>query len=410
MTQYPENSSWKIEHPCPQCGAPVVLGETDRVFRCAYCRNRLYIAPRPCFKYFLAPKRNVSDLFFLPYWRFKGIVFSCRDFRVFGRIVDSSLLALNLPPAPLSLGVRPQVIKLRYASPQTPGIFLGPRLPFRTFAETGSTEGPGQPIPDTFIGEIESLIYSPVSLRGDFLFDAVLDRPMCQAGGWSEMLPAEPVRPEEQISFLATLCPRCGWDLEGEDDSLVLFCRNCESAWKSGENSLESVEFSFAASQGPADVYLPFWVLTARVSGLELDSYADLARLANLPRAVRDGWEKQEPQFWVPAFKVHPNLFLRLARSMTVLDTAPERDPQVPRAPLFTVNLPVGEAFESLKVLIASLALPKKSVFPRLPQVSVSAGSHLLVYLPFVSRGTELIQETMRMSVQANALSWGKKI
>ncbi|MGC8492719.1 MAG: hypothetical protein ACP5SH_13375, partial [Syntrophobacteraceae bacterium] len=206
--------SWKIEHPCPQCGAPVELEETDRIFTCAFCRNRLYISPLETFQFFLAKEQPVPELYFLPYWRFKGMAFSCDELQVTGKIIDSNILAMKLPHAPPSLGLRPQVLKLRYASPEVPGRFIKPEHLVAPATACGLSSCAASHMPDLFVGEIKSLIYSPVSVRGDWLFDAILDRPMCQVSDWALGGPkaGEDLRVEDQISFIATLCPQCGFD------------------------------------------------------------------------------------------------------------------------------------------------------------------------------------------------------
>jgi hypothetical protein len=265
-----------------------------------------------------------------------------------------------------------------------------------------------------FVGEIKSLIYTPVSLKGDWLIDAILDRPVCQVHDWpwTGKTPDETMRPEDQISFLATLCPQCGFDLEGEKDSLVLLCQNCNTSWQARNSAFESVEFSFIPPRrgSQADIYLPFWHITADVSGLPVHSYADLIRLANLPKAVQSAWEQEQPHFSIPAFKVHPNLFLRLARTMTFLEKSENPGAEIPKSPLYPVTLALGEAVESLKVLIAAIGVPKKTVFLHLPELNFSMKDSRLVYLPFTEHGEELIQDEIGMSVQMAALSWGKMI
>lgn len=414
MATNSDSQGWKVEHPCPQCGAPVVLEETDRILQCEYCRNRLYVSPRGHFKYFLTPKQSAPDLFFLPYWRFKGMVFSRAAAGPAGRVVDSNLLALKLASVPVSLGVRPQVLKLRYAGPKVEGVFLPPQLPCRTLAAAGHGACAAHTISDTFIGETESLIYSPVSVRGDFLFDAVLQRPICQLHERLDVLPSEPARREDGISFVPTLCPGCGWDLEGERDTLVLLCRKCGAGWQAGGAGLERIDFGF--TRGPdrrtSAVHLPFWRLSVRVTGLQLKSYADLVRIANLPRAIQGAWEEREPHFWFPAFKIQPHLFLRLSKSLTIVESEPEIDPgaEIPGAPLFPVTLPLGEAVAGLKILIASLIPARKPILSIMEKVSFSLTGNSLVYIPFISSGEELILPGIPMSIQKSALSLGRRI
>ncbi|MGC9193833.1 MAG: hypothetical protein ACP5IL_00075 [Syntrophobacteraceae bacterium] len=404
--------SWKIEHPCPQCGAPVEMEETDRILKCEFCRTRLYICPKDSFQFFLAPPQPRTELFFLPYWRFKGMAFSCDELQVSGKIADSNILAMKMAELPLSLGVRPQVLKLRYVVPDVPGRFLKPQLPFRTTSGCGgSSNGPGH-VADMFIGEIKSLIYSPVYVAGGWLYDAILDRKICQA---QEQALAGPdgentLQPEDQIFFLPTLCPQCGFDLDGEKDSLVLLCPNCSTAWQARNFAFESVPFAFIAPSGgdKPDVYLPFWRIAADVSGLQIKSYADLVRLANLPRVVLSEWEKEAAHFAVPAFKIYPGLFLRLAKTMTFLQKEVEDRAEVHKTNLYPVTLPLNDALEALRVFIASIARPQKNVIPHLNAMSFSLTDFRLVFVPFTLRGEELIQNQIGISIEKAALSWGK--
>lgn len=447
--------NWQIEHSCPQCGAPVVLEETDRLFRCPFCRVRLFIWPDDLFRYFLAPGAPASEpIIFVPYWRLKGIVFSFDGDEISSRIIDSSHLAMNSTPLPLSLGLRTQVLKLRYVTPETPGTFISPDFPFRALAasdfiptveeacrKVGQVFQLAAACPDTtdptsfryFIGDVASLIFSPVFLRKNLLFDAVLQRPLgAVSEHFRERVPAEERRgtgagkavpgtgrPESlphasdssaPVSFLATLCPNCGWDLDAERDSLVLFCRNCNRAWQASGGALSEVDFSFLPLSGDPAVCLPFWRIRADISGLELRSHGDLLRLANLTGLAPGARPDAELHFWIPAFKSQPHLFLRLARSLTILGREPDPGVGPPKSPLFPVTLPVGEALESVRVLIASMAAPKRLILPRIKDIELSHKAGMLVYLPFALRGEEFIQPQLQISIQKNALRWGRLI
>ena len=65
-------------------------------------------------------------------------------------------------------------------------------------------------------------------------------------------------------------------------------------------------------------MYLPFWRIKAGVSGIDLDSYADLVKIANLPKAMQENWNDVPFYFWAPAFKIRPKVFLRLANNVTL--------------------------------------------------------------------------------------------
>ena len=374
--------------------------------------------PREHFKYFFTPKESTADLFFLPYWRFRGMVFSFDALSIESKIIDTNILALKPGSAPMSLGLRPQVLKLRYVAPGIAGNFLKPQFPFTKHINCGPANetSPIKPVSPgieaSFVGETESLIYSPFSIHDNVLVDAVLQSPVGNAGGGLAELPSERCDAEDQLSFLPMMCPTCGWDLEGEKNSLVLFCHNCAIAWQSGGSGFENVNFAFPAAMNGKDaaLYLPFWRLNANVTGLQLRSYADLVRLANLPRVVQREWERKQPHFWVPAFKIQPHLFLRLSTSLTTLQPEPESNTPLPKSGILPVTIPARKALESLKVLIASLVIPKKFIFPLLPALSFSMNDQMLVYLRFCQRGSELIQEDFNLSIQASAVSWGQLI
>lgn len=411
----------------------MLLAETDRLFSCSFCRVRLFISVTDHFRYLLTPPAEIAEpLIFVPYWRMKGIVFTLDNSQIESRIVDSSLLAAKALGMPPSLGVRPQVLKLRYPAPDIPGTFLKPAHSFRMLA-LGDSVSPVPPARqaqanahsnDFFIGEVVSLIYTPVYTRNGALFDAILRKPVSSfipVPLKSALAAPEALQPDSRstcsgsdlgghISFLPTLCPRCGWDLEGDRDSLVLMCRNCNSLWQAGSEGMKALDFSFMPMDGESSICLPFWRLRAKVTGLPLDSFADLTRLANLPPAVLGSHKDAELHFWVPAFKSHPNLFLRLSRSMTVFQPEPDTDSQPAKSPLFPVTLPLSEALESIKVLIGSMAVPRRLILPRIPALTVSLENYSLVNLPFTEKGEEYIQPKFQMSIQKNALKWGRLI
>ena len=79
-----------------------------------------------------------------------------------------------------------------------------------------------------------------------------------------------------------------------------------------------------------------------------------------------------------------------------------------PRAPLHPASLPLSEAIESIRVLLASLAVKKELLLAKLPEILINIEEQNLVYVPFVLKGSELIQSAMQVSISANALNWGK--
>jgi endogenous inhibitor of DNA gyrase (YacG/DUF329 family) len=94
-----------IEHSCPQCGAPVELEETDRLIRCGFCRVASVIDTSDFFRYVIPHRaENGKPLIYFPYWRFKGMLFSCLAKKIEQRFVDVSHQAFNSPYFPPNIG------------------------------------------------------------------------------------------------------------------------------------------------------------------------------------------------------------------------------------------------------------------------------------------------------------------
>ena len=299
----------KIEHECPQCGAPIILEETDRLLSCNFCRVRLYIQARDYLRYFFPPADNVKDdLLFIPYWRFRGMHFLCRTDRIEQGLLDKTFSAVNHQSIQPSLGLRPQTLKLRFVQPSDKRIFMRPQFSFgESYAAT-----------------------------------------------------------EQKVSE-------------------VLFY----------EDNL---------------MYLPFWRMKINVRGIDLKSYADLVRYANLPKSIQQEWEEAGLYFWAPAFKVPPATFLMLSRQITLLQPNREIDDNLPGSRIYPANLPGQEAVESVKTTLANMSAMKKILFPQLNNISAECMESLLVYYPFTETNTELIQEELRLGIQKNALKLGQNI
>jgi DNA-directed RNA polymerase subunit RPC12/RpoP len=413
-------SSWQIEHDCPQCGAPVVLEETDRLLACNHCRVRLYLTTEQHFSYLLPPPDGVSgEIFFAPYWRFKGMVFSCQGNEVSNKVADTSYLASELRCLPISLGFRPQALKLRFVSAQMPGRFLKTAVPLQQVIATvqncvHATDLPNVPPPrcfHAFLGETVSAIYAPYFLQGSILHDAILQRPVCTlAENGLKALQAPSSPPEDRLRFIATLCPHCGWDLKGDKDSLVLMCGNCDSAWQASAATLERVPFGTFPGGGADTIYLPFWRIKVPLEGIPLRSYADLIRMANLPKAIQREWEEIVFHFWSPAFKIRPRAFLQTARAMTLTQPQEIQEGLLPKGNVYPVTFSVREALEAVKVILAHIAVAKQHLIPLLPQLRIGPPEILLSYFAFTVRPNELIQERLRLSIDRSTVQMGRKL
>ena len=408
-------TNWQIEQGCPQCGAPVTLDETDRLLACPFCRTRLYLVPEGHFRYHIPPATGAEgELLYIPYWRLRGSSFTVTTAEVTNRFVDTSALAADIPGLPSTLGLRPQALKLRFVSPATEGRFIS------------ADRSAGQAIPDLgetpqgisyrdFIGEAVSLIHAPMLLRGETLYDGVLGRAVsaCKIADL-DRLPTSSPAPSGQVLFIPTLCPHCGWDMEGERDSLVLLCRNCNSAWACPGRIFTRVEFAVRTPPPGTEeiaIHLPFWRMKPRFEGLDLASWADLIRIANLPKAITPAFASAPLFFWSPAFKVNPVLYARLCRQMTVFRSVGDDEvDRLPQTSLYPVTLPLGEAAEGIVINLAQMIMDKRKHYPNLAGLRVTLEESRLEYHPFLLSRNELLHVAMRVAIDRTALAYGVRM
>ncbi len=355
-----------------------------------------------------------QDLVYFPYWRFKGMLFFCGPSGITDRFVDVSHQAIVTPNFPISVGLRSQAMKLRFMSADLQGRFLIPRMAFAEVAANFEKRfGKALPKPvlhQAHIGESLSLIYSPFYLK-DRLYDAILDKPL--AVKTSEALNLndfDAESPQWQIHFVSTLCPNCGWDLDGQRDALVLICKNCNSSWFPVGKKLKRLKFAQIPGKGDNILYLPFWRIRADISGINLKSYADLIRIANIPKTVQSGWDDIPFRFWIPAFKVRPRVFLRLASHLTVSQPRDELIPELPGNRILPSTLPVSEAIESLAITLADFTRPRKLFMDGFHNIQIDARSFTLVFIAFNEEHHEFIQHDYQIAVNKNVMALSKNL
>ena len=371
--------------------------------------------PDDYFRYFLPHAcGNDQDLVYFPYWRFKGMLFFCGPAGITNRFVDVSHQAIVTPYFPISVGVRSQAMKLRFVSPDMAGRFLKPRQSFDEIAANFENRfGKSLPKPilhQAHIGDSLSLIYSPFYLK-DKLYDAILAKPV--AAKMDEDFNIDDFDgggPTWHIRFVSTLCPNCGWNLEGRRDTLVLNCKNCNSCWYPVGRKLKQLKFAQIPGAGDNTIHLPFWRIRADISGISLRSYADLIRIANLPKAVQNGWADIPFRFWIPAFKVRPQQFLRLASHLTVSQPREELIPELPGNRIHPGTLPVKEAIESLPITLAKFMKPRQTLMETFHNIDINAKSFTLVFVPFNEEHHELIQHDYQIAINKNVLAHSKNL
>ena len=404
-----------VEQECPQCGAPIDLDETDHLLRCPYCDVKNFLFAPNYFRYVLPHKAPNKDIIYAPYLRFKGNVYFCKGLAIGYRVVDITHAGLAFKGIPISLGLRPQAMKMKFVTPETEGSFLRFTLKASDIlARAGKlTSGSSneQLLHRAYIGETMSLIYLPLYIKNDILFDAILNRPITELPEGEEGFDSAIIRnPRWEIEFMATLCPQCGWNLDGERESVVLTCNNCDTFWEALEGNFSRVDFSIVPGQDENSVYLPFWKISANTKGVDINSFADFVLLTNQPRVVGEEWEKEDMAFWSPAFKIRPKVFLTLSRQFTISQRHFQIEESIPRKNLYPVTLPLAEATQALKIILASSAVNKKNVLPHLPRVKFDIKNSILVYLPFKDTGHEMTQENMSISINKNTLEFGRKL
>ena len=212
------------------------------------------------------------------------------------------------------------------------------------------------------------------------------------------------------MAFIPTLCPQCGWNLNGERDSIVLTCENCETAWEAMGNRFVQVKISIAQSDNKESIYLPFWRLTAQTNGIDMKSFGDFIRLTNQPRVIGNELGKEDMNFWSPAFKIRPKIFLNLSKLFTVLQEHFKEAGEFPSKNFSPASLPRSEAVQALKIILAGSTVTKKNVLPYLPQINFKIKDSALVYLPFRDGSHEIVQEHIGIGINKKTLEYGRAL
>lgn len=324
------------------------------------------------------------------------------------RFTDISTLAVTDMPTqiPFSLGLRSQAMTMKLIKPDTRGKFFRPLPSAMVLKDKPSDLKPEERTFKEDIGEAFSLIYSPFYIRQRHLVDGVTN----QALSLEKTIPPDifdldRVRPGIETHFIAGICPGCGADLEGSGDSLVLVCRNCHSLWRAKGEKLAKIKFSTAAPARNDDIMVPFWRISANISPMNLASRADLARMANLPLAIARDWEQKPVHFWSPAFKVRPDIFLRLLGQLTSAQLEPPLSQTVEDNSYQPINLHPSEAIQTIRITMAALLKPRKKILERLSEAEVIPQSVSLIFLPFKSTYHDIIHPGSGIAINKKALA-----
>jgi hypothetical protein len=340
--------------------------------------------------------------------------FACVEDGVKNRFLDLSHQAIESPFFPVSVGLRSQALKLKFVSPDLKGNFLAPGLSIKNAMEFFNCRFISE-IKETifyqeYIGDSLSIIYSPFYFDKK-LYDAVLNQPLnCDSPDKFDVAELKGESPDWKIKFLPGLCPECGWDLEGEKDSIALLCKNCGSLWRPKKDGYNKLNFGKIPAKDDDIAYLPFWRIKAEISGIKLDTYADLVAAANLPKVIQKGFEEMDFRFWIMAFKVQPQKFLSIATAMTLSQPQEDLAEGFPDKKIFPVTLSLSDVVEGLKLILANFVKPQKMIFPKLRDIKITPKSFILVYVPFKEKQHEFIHTKYPMSIIKNHLIMARNL
>ncbi len=403
-----------VEQECPQCGAPIEMDETDHLLRCPYCSIENFLFTPNYFRFTLPHKAPDKEIIHVPYLRFKGNVYYCEGLTIGHRFVDITRAGLQAEGIPSSLGLRPQAMKMKFVTPDTQGSFL--KFSHKAIdiiekaARLSSLKASGRILHRAFIGETLSLIYLPLYVQENKIFDAILNRYIADVPQEGDTFASDIVHKAKwELTFLPTICPDCGWNLEGEKDSVVLTCSNCDTAWEALKGKFKKVDLWTVPGEDETD-YLPFWKITATSTGVGINSFADFIRVTNQPIVIQKEWEEMEMSFWTPAFKIRPKIFLQLSSQVTVTRRHFQLENTFPEKQLYPVTLPQTEAAQAMKLTLAGSAINKKNVLPYMPGIKFNTKSSSLVYLPCTDTGHEMAIQNTSISINKQALEFGRKL
>ncbi|MCP3892127.1 MAG: hypothetical protein GY702_25135 [Desulfobulbaceae bacterium] len=411
----------QIEHECSQCGGKKVLSEATRFFSCSYCGVGSFILPDRISRLFIPPvipSSDESSHLLVPYLRFKGTVFTVSSRGIAHRVVDTTQTAATMPSEiPPSLGVRPQAMKLQRAASNHRFSYLPKTIKnkviFDKVINISNLINEDELYHLSYIGENISLIYLPLVSDGNVVRDAVTDRLICDHSKMEEALSlgaADSFKSGWQLDYLPSICPHCGWSLEGEGDGVAFICQNCDRAWELTRDGMVKIKWQMVDGGIQAHCYLPFWLINEAIPELNIISFADFITCVNLPMIPKQEWHQRDMSFWVPAFKISPKSFLRAGKQATVNQWKIEPGKGKKLSGFYPATLPSSEGIQAVKAILAKTTASPKKVFPFLPRIKMKSRGATLVYLPFFDKGHDWLQPETGIVIGKNNLRFGRSM
>ncbi len=415
---------------CPQCGAPVKLDIGDPLLKCDFCRTSLYmIPPAGIFNYLLKPAASAAPrnrVFHLPYWRFRGFKFRVHaDRQTECSLVDATVQAFGtLPRMPL-LGLAPELGSITLNPEPPPGLSLLQKPHKALEIANARIEAllKGRPVMQGIMAENKSIIQAPFELMEETPGRTAL-RPLWEPDAVSIPLDKKhlklldnflkPDAGNRRIRFLPLICPECGNDLPAFPRATALLCRFCNRIWGLGSSRLFPRRFSIAAeSIEPDTTFLPFWHIGIHLKNFPVQDRYSFFKTMFPYKQTPDKWKNQLIPMVIPAFKINPRLFFRLASRMTrsaiELPNGPaETAREIPA--LHVVNFTLEEATHSVRILLYELFRQRKYLIESLPDISIGLRKSQLVLLPFRKQGREFIELHSGQAVPTAAIELGTRL
>jgi hypothetical protein len=112
--------------------------------------------------------------------------------------------------------------------------------------------------------------------------------------------------------------------------------------------------------------------------------------------------------FWAPAFKIRPKLFLAISRRLTLAQENSDCRKEFTDQTRHPVTLPLAEAIQGIKMILAHSTVSKKEILPRLPEINMAVKEATLMYLPFHQTAHEMIQPHTKLAINKKSLEFGR--
>ncbi len=374
-----------LQEECPQCGAPVEIEEASRLINCAYCgvTHAINFEPLPAF--LLSSKEDASG--YIPFWRIKGFYLVLTPKGVDFSPVDGTLCALK-GKGHLSLGLRPRILPSRFLKKGLASRLILPEIGRKGFLSRyrillrGTLFAEEEVFAETFWGTWLSLLYVP-------------------SNGLEESRPIVKDVDSFNVRFFPNICPHCGGTLRVEAGAEILFCPQCVSSWKIAPKGFSPVPHKFCSR--PGDVWLPFWRIEAQVVGPFM-AFSTLPAFAHL-------FSEDKISLLLPAFRIHPRLFLRLARQINLHKYPQEIDREILHNP-FPAALPglkAVELFQAIPIVLGELTplVLRERILPYLKKTRFAFVGKELCWLPFKEGAYEYLQTESKVPIPKKVLGVG---